>query len=100
MHNAEFSDTGSANATDDVRWAKARQPEPGSGDKMLPGLVDRYRALVTDLGNNLSTADIPAARTELEKLLGEIEVQTSELPGGLPAPSVPAPPLRIRAPAA
>ena len=45
---------------------------------MLPGLVDRYRMLVTDLGNNLSTADIPAARTELEKLLGEIEVQTSE----------------------
>ena len=48
--------------------AKSRQREPASVDKMLPGLVDRYRTLVTDLGNNLSTADIPAARTELEKL--------------------------------
>ena len=41
-------------------------------------MVDHYRTLVTDLGNNLHEADIPAARTELEKLLGEIEVQTSE----------------------
>ena len=45
---------------------------------MLPGLVDRYRTLVTDLGNRLRDADIPIARSELRKLIGAIEVQTTE----------------------
>ena len=45
---------------------------------MLPGLVDRHRTLVTDLGNKLHDADISVARAELAKLTGEIEVQTTE----------------------